>query len=130
MSRLCYLLTAGRATSDPFLVSTSSSSRMQLSPTAASFTPTATSDTADSDSQARFVASAFITGAESVRPSFIEQTMSEHDTFGPAQTTRKSNQSGAILDRFDVERRSRALVIENVSARLTYMALAGFFNVS
>lgn len=103
---------------------------MQLSPTAASFTPTATSDTADSDSQARFVASAFITGAESVRPSFIEQTMSEHDTFGPAQTTRKSNQSGAILDRFDVERRSRALVIENVSARLTYMALAGFFNVS
>lgn len=126
----CYGLTAGRTTPDPFLVSTSSSSRIQLSPTAASFTPTVASDAVESDSQPRFVANAFISGAESTQTSFIEHAVFNHEGYSPAMNAMKTSPTGAIIGRFDGERRSRALVIENVSANLTYMALAGFFNVS
>ncbi|KAK1149959.1 hypothetical protein N8T08_003515 [Aspergillus melleus] len=54
---------------------------IQLSPTAASFTPTALSDTADRGGQPRFVPSVFVSGAESTRASFIEQTVSDHEAF-------------------------------------------------
>ena len=59
----------------------------------------------------------------------FDQGSSNFETIGSARGFR-SLSSGAVLEKFDSERRSRALVIENVPTNLTYMALAGFFNVS
>ncbi|THC90591.1 hypothetical protein EYZ11_009953 [Aspergillus tanneri] len=57
-----------------------------------------------------------------------EQAITVREAFAKVENTRNGVSSGALLDKFDVERRSRALVIENVPTNLTYMSLAGFFN--
>ncbi|KAE8130965.1 meiosis protein MEI2 [Aspergillus pseudotamarii] len=127
------------AASDPFLAPTSTS-RVQLSPTAAAFTPVGMVDTVANGNLAQSmtrtlpsvsylavdsIAEVNETGGGVVSP--FDQGSSNYETIGSARGFR-SLSSGAVLEKFDSERRSRALVIENVPTNLTYMALAGFFN--
>lgn len=70
-----------------------------------------------------------VNGTSSGLVSPFGQGSSDYGTIGSAREFRGLS-SGAVLEKFDAERRSRALVIENVPTNLTYMALAGFFNVS
>ncbi|KAE8339352.1 hypothetical protein BDV24DRAFT_152897 [Aspergillus arachidicola] len=135
-SRVINLL---RAASDPFLVPTSTS-RVQLSPTAAAFTPIGMVDTVANSNLSQPLTRtlpsvsylavdsiAEVNGTSSRLVSPFDQDSSNYGTIGSARGFRGLS-SGAVLDKFDAERRSRALVIENVPTNLTYMALAGFFN--
>ena len=60
---------------------------------------------------------------------FLERGASEYAPIGSTQVLKTAIPSSAIIDRFDPERRCRAFVIENVPTNLSYMSLAGFFNV-
>ncbi|OGM41586.1 meiosis protein MEI2 [Aspergillus bombycis] len=127
------------AASDPFLVPTSTS-RVQLSPTAAAFTPVGMVDTVANgnlaQSMTRALSSANYLAVDSIAEvnricsglvNPFDQGSLNYGTIGSARGFR-SLPSGAVIEKFDSERRSRALVIENVPTNLTYMALAGFFN--
>ncbi|KAK6810628.1 hypothetical protein RU639_013445 [Aspergillus parasiticus] len=127
------------AASDPFLVPTSTS-RVQLSPTAAAFTPIGMVDTVANSNLSQPLTRnlpsvsylavdsiAEVNGTSSGLVSPFDQGSSNYGTIGSARGFRGLS-SGAVLEKFDAERRSRALVIENVPTNLTYMALAGFFN--
>ena len=115
---------------------------MQLSPTAAAFTPVGMVDTVANGNLAQSMAHALpsisylavnsiaaVNGTSGGIVSPFDQGSSDYGTIGSAREFRGLS-SGAVLEKFDAERRSRALVIENVPTNLTYMALAGFFNVS
>ncbi|KAB8253957.1 meiosis protein MEI2 [Aspergillus pseudonomiae] len=128
-----------RAASDPFLVPTSTS-RVQLSPTAAAFTPVGMADTVTNgnlaQSMTRALSSASYLAVDSIAEvngtcsglvNPFDQGSLNYGNIGSARGFR-SLSSGPVLEKFDSERRSRALVIENVPTNLTYMALAGFFN--
>ncbi|GAB1206855.1 hypothetical protein APSETT445_005558 [Aspergillus pseudonomiae] len=128
-----------QAASDPFLVPTSTS-RVQLSPTAAAFTPVGMADTVTNgnlaQSMTRALSSASYLAVDSIAEvngtcsglvNPFDQGSLNYGNIGSARGFR-SLSSGPVLEKFDSERRSRALVIENVPTNLTYMALAGFFN--
>lgn len=60
---------------------------------------------------------------------FNEPRTSEYGPVGNYQFVKNSFPSNVPGEKSSIER-SRAFVIENVSSNLSYMALAGFFNVS
>lgn len=60
---------------------------------------------------------------------FSEPNMPEYGPVGNTHFARNSFTSSVPIEKLDSERRSRAFVIENVPTNLSYMALAGFFNV-
>lgn len=138
------LLTVFRPSSDPFLGQGSASNRVQLSPMAASFTPISmTSNMADQSqiespltrevsSVGRLAASSDpeMHGPGAGIARFNEPNVPEYGPVGNAHFTRNSFTSSVPIEKLDTERRSRAFVVENVPANLSYMALAGFFNVS
>ncbi|RAL07720.1 putative meiosis protein MEI2 [Aspergillus homomorphus CBS 101889] len=133
--RLC-----STASSDPFFVS-AASTRVQLSPTAAAFTPVGTSDSTSVETQTRtcprsfaqidFLAPHLESKRNETSPGLINRMEREnlsYGAFGSIQSTRIKQLFGAEPDDLDKEGHSRALVIENVPNNLTYMSLAGFFN--
>ena len=61
---------------------------------------------------------------------FNETKVPEYGPVGNLQFVKSSFPSSVPVEKFDSERRGRAFVIENVPGNLSYMALAGFFNVS
>lgn len=139
-----HLLTIFSPSSDPFLAPGSSSSRVQLSPMAASFTPISMTGSMPGQGQiqsplARQFSSVGCLAANSdpethdlgagpVRPG--GSNVPEFGPVGNSHFSRNSLTSSMAIEKFDIERRCRAFVIENVPTNLSYMALAGFFNVS
>lgn len=61
---------------------------------------------------------------------FNETKVPEYGPVGNLQFVKNSFPSIVPVEKFDSERRGRAFVVENVPGNLSYMALAGFFNVS
>ncbi|KAF7587461.1 hypothetical protein BBP40_007206 [Aspergillus hancockii] len=125
------------ATSDPFLVPTSVSCGVQLSPTAAAFTPVGMANGNPTQPITRGLPGlGYLTtnsisesnGASNGLVNPFEQSPLSYGSIGNAQEARRGLPFNAVLEKFDSERRSRAFVIENVPTNLTYMALAGFFN--
>ncbi|PYH66051.1 meiosis protein MEI2 [Aspergillus vadensis CBS 113365] len=129
------------SSSDPFLVSTNTSTRIQLSPTAASFTPIGTADNvlfrSKEPSLSRgFSGVGYLTASSDIDPCEARNgPLQASDRYplnygvignSPADTRNRPN----FMDyrTFGNESHSRALVIENVPKNLTYMSLAGFFN--
>ncbi|TQB69931.1 hypothetical protein MPDQ_001121 [Monascus purpureus] len=115
--------------------------RMQLSPTAESFTPVGTAGGAPSGSPTLsmthgrsgigyLTAGSFsdTNGLVNVSKKFSEQNPVDTGCIGKSQPLRDPVPSTATAEHLDSERRSRAFVIEKVPATLSYMALAGFFN--
>ncbi|RDW59276.1 putative meiosis protein MEI2 [Aspergillus mulundensis] len=130
------------ASSDPFLVSTNVSTRPQLSPTAASFTPIGLGDLM-SLNRAHYVnkepppssigllaASSNVDSSATVAPSTsrLERPLPAYGAIGSdrVQKDRTSPEPGHGDNEQD--KHTRALLIENVPTSLTYMSLAGFFN--
>lgn len=68
-----------------------------------------------------------VTGSKPFR--FNEPKVPECGPFGNYQFTRNGIQSNMAVEKANIER-SRAFVIENVPSDLSYLTLAGFFNVS
>lgn len=138
------LLIMNRPSSDPFLAPGSASSRVQqLSPMAASFTPTSMTGSSPSHSQmqsplSRHIPSigrlpvasdseahgSFTGSAKSIDPKVQEFVLTENHQF-----TINGFPSNTPVEKASIER-SRAFVIENVPSDLSYLTLAGFFNVS
>lgn len=138
------LLIMNRPSSDPFLAPGSASSRVQqLSPMAASFTPTSMTGSSPSHSQmqsplSRHIPSigrlpvasdseahgSFTGSAKSSDPKVQEFVLTENHQF-----TINGFPSNTPAEKASIER-SRAFVIENVPSDLSYLTLAGFFNVS
>ncbi|PKY06900.1 meiosis protein MEI2 [Aspergillus campestris IBT 28561] len=118
------------ASTDPFLVPAC----VKLSPTAATFTPSGTASLVLSSSQARGVGHLLAkTPPESTEtgtspPEYLEDEPSRYRPVGRFQPKNTSLSYGFNFDKVDGERRSRAMVIENVPTNLTYILLAGFFN--
>ena len=141
--RSCLLILL-RPSSDPFLGQSGPSNRVQLSPMAASFTPISMTGNIASQSQfespltrdfssvGRLAANSdpeiHGPGAGIIR--FSEPNVPEYGPVGNTHFARNSFTSSGPTEKLDSERRSRAFVIENVPTNLSYMALAGFFNVS
>ena len=105
---------------------------MRLSPTAESFTPAAadmgagiSNGSPDRPLQSRYRCYPGPNARLNIGPS-------KHHTY----RTQSSRLMGTIhpsiatAERLELDIRSRAFVIENVPGNLSYMALAGFFNVS
>ncbi|KAF9892202.1 hypothetical protein FE257_002608 [Aspergillus nanangensis] len=128
-------------TPDPFLVPTCGSSKAQLSPTAASFTPigmvktTATDTVLDSMSQGLHSVNHLHSQPDSqfaeVGNGAVKRVAASspyHGAIDDPQNSRRNPPSDTFPERLGEEIRSRALVIENVSVNFTYMSLAGFFN--
>ncbi|KAL2830632.1 RNA recognition motif 2-domain-containing protein [Aspergillus pseudoustus] len=132
------------SSSDPFLVSTSVSTRPQLSPTAASFTPIGIADSASAN-RAHFMAkdlstsnisfSAANSNADSsgsgVRPANhrLERPLPAYGAIGSDRITRDCLALSLVRGKpAEPEGYTRALLIENVPNNLTYMSLAAFFN--
>ncbi|OJJ38553.1 hypothetical protein ASPWEDRAFT_168455 [Aspergillus wentii DTO 134E9] len=127
--------------SDPFLVSASTSNRAQLSPTAASFTPIGMTGRVVAGSQIQSL-SRECCGVSYLTPNAdlgtrgpipgtmksVERGTSDYGPIGNTQLAMNSILPSASIEKFDTERRSRAFVIENVPTNLSYMSLAGFFN--
>lgn len=107
---------------------------MKLSPTAATFTPSGTANFVLSSNQARGVGHLLAnTPSESTEtgtspPEYLENESSRYRPIERFQPKNTSLSYGFNFDKVDVER--RAIVIENVPTNLTYILLAGFFNVS
>ncbi|PYI10899.1 meiosis protein MEI2 [Aspergillus sclerotiicarbonarius CBS 121057] len=116
--------------SDPFLVSTSTSTRAQLSPTAASFTPIGMADSVPIGNQTLSLSRGFPSPSEATKGHLqaAERSPSNYGIIGNSRVDLKHRTFTTIYETFDTETRSRALVIENVPRNLTYMSLAGFFN--
>lgn len=141
--RSCLLILL-RPSSDPFLGQSGPSNRVQLSPMAASFTPISMTGniagqsqiesplTRDFSSVGRLAANSdpeiHGPGAGIIR--FSESNVPEYGPVGNTHVARNNFTSSVPIEKLDSERRSRAFVIENVPTNLSYMALAGFFNVS
>lgn len=115
------------------------SNRVQLSPTAASFTPIGIAGSAASDIQVRgrsnigslnAQANVEIRGAGSGPGGVYEQGLPNYGPIGRAPIAQKACPAGIFAGNFDNDKRSRAFAIENVPASLNFMSLAGFFNVS
>ncbi|GIK06527.1 hypothetical protein Aspvir_002177 [Aspergillus viridinutans] len=122
---------------DPFLVPLNTSNRVQLSPTAASFTPIGLAGSAASDIQVRgrsnigslnAQANVEIRGARSGPGEVYEQGLPNYGPIGRAPIAQNGCPAGIFAGKFDDDKRSRAFVIENVPASLNFMSLAGFFN--
>lgn len=120
---------------------------MQLSPTAESFKPVGmfcgvpnespTRRLADARSGAGYLttnAHANVTGTLGSTNRFVRlpgQSVTEFGHSGRSQAAKREFPAVATTaEQFGTERGSRAFVIENVPANLSYMSLAGFFNVS
>ncbi|PWY64292.1 meiosis protein MEI2 [Aspergillus heteromorphus CBS 117.55] len=121
------------SSSDPFLVSASTSSRVQLSPTAAAFTPIGNKSLSLSRGLVggNYLATNTDFEQSETRPVSLEiqkRGPPAYGIIGNTQVNRNNRPFGTAHGDFDTERRSRALVIENVPKNLTYMSLAGFFN--
>ncbi|GFG18843.1 meiosis protein MEI2 [Aspergillus udagawae] len=123
--------------SDPFLVPLNTSNRVQLSPTAASFTPIGLAGSAASEIQVRgrsnigslnAQASVEICGARSGPGEVYEQGLPNYGPIGRASIAQNGCPGGIFAGKFDDDKRNRAFVIENVPASLNFMSLAGFFN--
>ncbi|KAL4898458.1 RNA recognition motif 2-domain-containing protein [Aspergillus ambiguus] len=132
-------LYAVATSSDPFLMATST--RAQLSPTAASFTPTGVRETGVNKALSRSSSRCFSSlsylsshpDSDSPGPrhgpnSTSQALSSNYGVIGDAESGRRDPGFRTAVDSIDGERRSRALVIKNVPANLTYMSLAGFFS--
>lgn len=132
-----------RASSDPFLVSANVSSRPQLSPTAASFTPIGLADVVGASqvqfkakdlpsSEIRLAASSNVDpgAAESLPNSRFERSVPAYGAIGSDRIHRGHLTLSPTRSKHELEGPLRALLIENVPTNLTYMSLAGFFNVS
>lgn len=59
----------------------------------------------------------------------MERDISSYGAIGSIQSNKIQQLLGTEPDELENEGHSRALVIENVPNNLTYMSLAGFFNV-
>lgn len=125
---------------DPFLTPGTGSNRARLSPTAASFTPVGVPGTITGGSSSQYLGfgrSASATfGGNSSGPNPLRQDTLAFLGRGMSDTspsrnspTRDAGVAGS-LGRLDPDLRSRALLIENVPTNVSYMSLAGFFNVS
>lgn len=132
-----------RSSSDPFLVSTNTSTRVQLSPTAASFTPFGVADNVLSRSKAPSLSRGFsgvgyLTASSDIDPcearngplQASDRYSLKYGVIGNSQADTRNRPNIMDYQTFGSENHSRALVIENVPKNLTYMSLAGFFNVS
>ncbi|KAB8237861.1 putative meiosis protein MEI2 [Aspergillus alliaceus] len=129
------------AVSDPFMIPTTTSGRVQLSPTAATFTPVGIIDSVANGSMTQ-PTTRCLPGADYLAINSIAelngkscglgnpfiQSSPSYGTIGSTQALRAIFPPSTVLEKFDSERRGRAFVIENVPTNLTYMALAGFFN--
>ncbi|KAL4801735.1 hypothetical protein BDV18DRAFT_164780 [Aspergillus unguis] len=128
--------------SDPFLVPASVSSRPQLSPTAASFTPIGLTDSASAN-RAHFMAKdpspsnlGFLSAGSNVdssatgapRISRLERSLPAYGAIGSDRVHRNHLSLSPVRGKVEPEEPARALLIENVSVNLSYMSLAGFFN--
>lgn len=67
------------------------------------------------------------TGAS--RPSRLERPLPAYGAIGSDRLPRKRLSLSPARGNAEPEEQTRALLIENVPTNLTYMALAGFFNV-
>lgn len=132
-----------RTSSDPFLVSTNVSNRPQLSPTAASFTPIGVNDAVGANlvhmkaqdqfsSEICFSASSNVDpgAAEALPNSCPERSVPAYGAIGSDRIRREYLSLSPTRSKYEPEGSLRALLIENVPTNLTYMSLAGFFNVS
>ncbi|GJP89136.1 hypothetical protein AnigIFM59636_011957 [Aspergillus niger] len=130
-----------RSSSDPFLASTNTSTRVQLSPTAASFTPIGTADNASIRSKAPslsrgFSGAGYLTASSDIDPcearngplQASDRFSLKYGVIGNSQADTRDHPVIRDYETFGSESHSRALVIENVPKNLTYMSLAGFFN--
>ncbi|KAL5047894.1 hypothetical protein BDW71DRAFT_196626 [Aspergillus fruticulosus] len=124
--------------SDPFLVSANVSTRPQLSPTAASFTPIGLTDSASAN-RAYFMTKdvspsniSLLTAnskVDSGSNSKVGRPERSLPTYGAIGSDRVYRDCGAQARKVaEQEGNTRALLIENVPTNLTYMSLAGFFN--
>ncbi|PYH28712.1 putative meiosis protein MEI2 [Aspergillus neoniger CBS 115656] len=129
------------SSSDPFLVSTNTSTRVQLSPTAASFTPIGAADNVLSRSKAPSLSRGFsgvgyLTASSDIDPCEArngplqapDRYPLNYGVIGNSQADTRNRPNIMDYQTFGSESHSRALVIENVPKNLTYMSLAGFFN--
>ncbi|OJZ86234.1 hypothetical protein ASPFODRAFT_61558 [Aspergillus luchuensis CBS 106.47] len=129
------------SSSDPFLVSTNTSTRVQLSPTAASFTPIGVADNVLSRSKAPSLSRGFsgvgyLTASSDIDPcearngplQASDRYSLKYGVIGNSQADTRNRPNIMDYQTFGSENHSRALVIENVPKNLTYMSLAGFFN--
>ncbi|GLA58611.1 hypothetical protein AtubIFM55763_003996 [Aspergillus tubingensis] len=129
------------SSSDPFLVSTNTSTRVQLSPTAASFTPISAADNVLSRSKAPSLSRGFsgvgyLTASSDIDPcearngplQASDRYPLNYGVIGNSQADTRNRPNIMDYQTFGSESHSRALVIENVPKNLTYMSLAGFFN--
>ncbi|KAL2809025.1 RNA recognition motif 2-domain-containing protein [Aspergillus granulosus] len=127
---------------DPFLASRSVSNRPQLSPTAASFTPICTTDSASAD-RAHFMAKGlstsninFMTTNSNVDSNAsgagaanrLEWPLLASGAIGSDRNLRDCHLLSPIRGKPESEVYTRALLIENIPTNLTYMSLATFFN--
>lgn len=121
-----------RTSADPFLVPACA----KLSPTAAAFTPSGKANFVLNSNQARGVGhllanvSSESTETGTNPPEYLEDESLRYRPDENFQAKNAGVSFGFNFDKLDAERRSRAIVIENVPTSLTYILLAGFFNVS
>ncbi|KAL4914291.1 hypothetical protein BDW62DRAFT_220252 [Aspergillus aurantiobrunneus] len=126
---------------DPFFVPSNMSSRPQLSPTAASFTPIGLADTASanrahykskdlSPSNLSLLAANYDSSATEIPPtSHLERPVPAYGAIGSDRVHRDCLSLRQTCGKFvETEGPTRCLIIENVPTSLTYMSLAGFFN--
>lgn len=109
---------------------------VKLSPTAATFTPSGPTNFVLSSNQARGVGHLLAnipsesTETGTSPPDYLGDETLRYRPVERFQSKNTNLSYGFNLDKVDVERRSRAIMIENVPTNLTYILLAGFFNVS
>lgn len=128
---------------DPFIAPPTGRGRVQLSPTASSFTPLGPPSGNDQHhsrlltsigSGVRYLAAnsepdhgLLSKGNERL----ADKTISDFGPIGKAKAGHEhGHYSPMITGQFDQERRSRAFVIEDVPTGLSYLTLAGLFSVS
>lgn len=132
-----------RNSSDPFLVSATPSNRLQLSPTAANFTPTEIIKPVVSGHQlndlvcnnpglshlnCQALNEPRAGGGSAL--SVTEPRLPNYGPIGRAPAFQKAYEGSMVAENMESERRNRAFAINNVPTNLNYMSLAGFFNVS
>ncbi|KAJ9272213.1 hypothetical protein DTO212C5_1718 [Paecilomyces variotii] len=126
---------------DPFIAPPTGHGRVQLSPTASSFTPLGPASGTDQSSARllKSIGSGVRYLAANSEPDhgllrkgnerLPDQIISDFGPIGKAKTGNEHNHSSPIIiGQFDQERRSRAFVIEDVPTGLSYLTLAGFFS--
>ncbi|KAL2216889.1 meiosis protein MEI2 [Thermoascus aurantiacus ATCC 26904] len=127
---------------DPFLAPPGSSGRVQLSPTASSFTPVGMNapvtgggsacPSASTISGVGYLAANSEPDTHTLGNEYIKLPDQNASDFGPIGKTRFIKEglspSPITIGQYDCDRRSRAFVIEDVPTSLSYLTLAGFFN--